>query len=592
MNAVHYRIIPSSPEAHIFEVTCTVNAPDPAGQILSLPAWIPGSYMIRDFSKNIVSINATTNGDKVAIDTIDKQTWRCAPCDATLVITCQIYAWDLSVRSAHLDTTHGYFNGTSMFLSVQGQEHLPCSVEILAPAGDRYRNWKVSTAMSLDGAQTHGFGQYCAQDYDELIDHPVEMGDFTLATFDVAGVPHDIAITGKHRADMDRLCRDLKIICEHHVALFGELPAMDRYVFQVMATGDGYGGLEHRASTSLLCSRYDLPLAGNDKVSEQYRSFLGLCSHEYFHTWNVKRIKPDVFIPYDLRDETYTHLMWMFEGITSYYDDLSLIRTKLIEADSYLELLAQNITRIQRGSGRLKQSVWDSSFYTWNKFYKQDENAPNAIVSYYGKGALLAMGLDLIIRKHSQQEKSLDDVMRYLWSEYGKKGIGVNEVSIEQEIIELTGVDLKDFFERYLRGIEELPLQKWLQEQGVDVEFRTPQSSQDKGGKKPDSADEKVNFGIRFTNKTEGVTLTHVLDNGAAQIAGMSAGDVVLAMDGIRVDAKTFDQRIAEYKTDDRVEITAFRRDELMSFTLAVIEPEADTCVLTIQSKIPEWLSD
>jgi len=590
MTDIHYNIVPSNPQAHIFTITCTVARPDPDGQVLSMPAWIPGSYMIRDFAKNIVTIQASSLGETLEMEKLDKHSWRCAPCDGPLSLVYDVYAWDLSVRTAHLDQTHAYFNGASVFLCVQGQEQDPCHVNILQPAGEVFKDWQVATAMSADGASLHGFGQYRAENYDELIDHPVEMGTFILATFTVAGVPHDIAITGRHQADMDRLCRDLKIICEQHVALFGELPKMQRYVFQVMAVGEGYGGLEHRASTSLLCSRNDLPRVGVEEITEEYRCFLGLCSHEYFHTWNIKRIKPAAFVPYDLNEESYTHLMWMFEGITSYYDDLALLRSGLINIESYLELVAQNITRILRTPGRNKQSVWDSSFYTWTKFYKQDENSPNAIISYYGKGALIAMGLDLLIRQQTGQSSSLDTVMRYLWTQYGRKGVGVPDNSIEKEIADLLELSLDDFFSRYLRGIEELPLEQWLKEVGIDYHVFAAASVQDKGGKLPEKFTEKISLGVRFTECAEGVQLSHVLDHGSAQQAGLSAGDILVAMNGLRIQYKTFEKRLDEYHPGDTMVMHVFRRDELMTFKVIAKPADKDTCALTLAGKVPAWL--
>jgi len=587
---IHYRIIPANPEAHLYEVQLTIKQPSAEGQQLSLPAWIPGSYMIRDFAKNIVTIKADCAGDNVQISKLDKQTWLCAQCDGVLTLTYTVYAWDLSVRSAHLDQTHAYFNGTSVFLAVSGQEDQACEVEILRPHGGNYQDWQVATSLKNTSAAMYDFGGYQADNYDELIDHPVEMGEFTLASFDVAGVLHDIAITGKHAADMDRLCADLKIICEHHVALFGELPEMDHYVFQVMVVGDGYGGLEHRASTSLLCSRDNLPRVNQKEVSEKYRAFLGLCSHEYFHTWNVKRIKPAVFIPYDLKKEQYTHLMWMFEGITSYYDDLSLVRTGLIAADSYLELLAQNITRLLRTSGHHKQTVWDSSFDTWTKFYQQDENAPNAIVSYYGKGALIALGLDLTIRKETHNKTSLDDVMRYLWSEYGKKGTGVPEQTIEDEISKHTSVDLSEFFDLMLRTTQDLPLQLWLEEAGIEFALYPAASSKDKGGKLPESSEAGSVLGVRLCANPLGAELTHVLDQGAAQNAGLSAGDIVIAIENLKVSAETIEEKVAVFNAGDSFKLHAFRRDELMEFQLQAVNAQPDSCALSLKDEIPDWL--
>lgn len=292
---VRYRIRPANPAAHRFDVECTVAASDPAGQRFSLPAWIPGSYLIRDFARHIVAIRAETGGKDVPLVKLDKHTWQAAALKpgTPLTVTCEVHAWDLSVRGAHLDETHAFFNGTSVFLRVVGQEEAPCLVDIQPPAGRTYRDWRVATALAPAHGETgaaaeHAFGLYRAANYDELIDHPVEMGTFTLARFTAAGVPHDIAISGRHDADLQR-------ICAWQIALFGEPAPMPHYTFLVSAVGDGYGGLEHRASTALLCSRNDLPYAGMKGISESYRNFLGLCCHEYFHTWNVKRIKPAAF---------------------------------------------------------------------------------------------------------------------------------------------------------------------------------------------------------------------------------------------------------------------------------------------------------
>src|SRR5581483_4613820 len=332
---------------------------------------------------------------------------------------------------AHLDTTHAFFNGPSVFLKVEGREDDPCEVEILPPKGARYRSWRVATAMRRKDAGPNGFGTYRADNYDELIDHPVEIGAFTLPAFRACGVPHGVALTGRHRADMDRLCRDLKVLCETQIRFFGEPAPMDRYLFLVTAVGEGYGGLEHRSSTALLCSRDDLPQKGVAEVTNGYRTFLGLASHEYFHTWNVKRIRPAAFSPYDLNRESYTTLLWAFEGITSYYDDLLLVRSGLITRDAYLELLGKAVTSVLRAPGRLKQTVEESSFDAWIKYYRQDENAPNAMVSYYVKGGLVALCLDLLIRSETQGRRSLDRVMRALWKRYGQKGVGIPEDGIE-----------------------------------------------------------------------------------------------------------------------------------------------------------------
>jgi predicted metalloprotease with PDZ domain len=584
--SIQYRIYPLHPEAHLFSVSCVINDPDPLGQRVSMPAWIPGSYMIRDFAKNVISLNAETNGQPLDVIKLDKSTWQCAPSDQPITLSYEIYAWDLSVRSAHLDQTHAYFNGTSVFLLVHGQEDKACQVEILPPQGNEYQTWRIATAMKSAGAEAYGFGFYQAANYDELVDHPVEMGNFSLATFEAGGIPHDIIITGQHRTDMDRLCADLQKICSTHIRMFGELPTIDRYVFLVMAVGEGYGGLEHRASTSLLCSRDDLPLPGVQQVTDNYRTFLGLCSHEYFHTWNVKRIKPAAFTPYDLSREIHTQQLWAFEGITSYYDDLALVRSGLIDQPSYLELLGQTITRVWRGAGRFKQSVADSSFDSWTKFYKQDEGAPNNIVSYYTKGSLIAMVLDQIIRQATKHQKSLDDLMRLLWHDYGKSGRGLGEKEIEDLASKLAGTNLNEFFAKYLYGFEDLPLAELLTPVGINFCLRPAQNVDDKGGKPAENATDKlvVTLGARIVADAAGACLSHVFDKGAAQAAGLAANDMIIALNGIKVNKESLEKTINTYSPGSKVRIHAFRRDELMEFNVQLFEAPHDTCYLQIDT--------
>ena len=587
---IRYRIFPKHPGAHLFEVTCTIATTDPEGQLVSLPTWIPGSYMIREFARNIVWLQASSAGKPVAVEKTDKQTWRCASCHGTLTLTYEVYAWDLSVRAAHLDETHGFFNGSSVFLMMHGRENDNVEVEILAPEGERYRAWRVATALPRAGAAPYGFGTYRAENYDELIDHPVEMGSFTLATFDACGVPHDIAITGRHRADMQRFAADLKTICEYQIRLFdpsGKAP-MDRYVFLVMALGEGYGGLEHRASTALVCARDDLPSAqdpnGQDTArSDKYRTFLGLASHEYFHTWNVKRIKPAAFVPYDLSRENYTRQLWAFEGITSYYDDLVLVRTGLITREQYLSLIAETITKVLRGSGRLKQSIADSSFDAWIKYYRQDENAPNAVVNYYAKGSLAGLALDLTVRLKTQGRRSLDEVMRVLWQRYGSQGIGVPEGGVEDIASEIAGTSLKDFFASAVHGTEDLPLKDLLARFGVEYSLRAAESAADGGGKPASkkNVQPRAVLGAKISANGE-ARLIHVYDGGAAQAAGLSAGDVVLAVDGLKVGGGNLDARIASYPVGTLLKLHAFRRDELMEFGVTLQTAPADTCHLTL----------
>jgi len=587
---IRYRIVPRHPEAHVFEVILTVDRPDPGGQTFTMPAWIPGSYMIREFARHVVRIAARCGRRAIALEKLDKHTWRAAPCDGPLRVTYEVYAWDLSVRGAHLDTTHAFFNGTCVFLRVEGQAEAPCTVEILPPSGSAHRRWRVATAMPSAGARRHGFGAYRARNYDELIDHPVEMGEFALAGFTARGVEHEVAITGRQSADLTRLARDLERMTAHHIDFFGGRAPMRYYVFLVMAVGDGYGGLEHRASTALICSRDDLPRAGVEKQDDRYRVFLGLASHEYFHTWNVKRIKPAAFSPYDLSRENYTRLLWAFEGMTSYYDDLALVRCGLLTPPQYLAALARTMTAVERGSGRAKQSVAESSFDAWVKYYRQDENAPNAIVSYYAKGALIALALDLTIRRATRGRKSLDDVMRALWQEYGKTGRGVGETDIEVLAERISGVRLERFFTSALYSCADLPLAALLRDFGIKVTLRAAQSASDRGGgmsEKREPSEPRAVLGARTEAFGPEVKLAQVFDGGCAQAAGLSAGDVLVAFDGIRVSSANFERLLERRKPGERMHVHAFRRDELIVRELRLLAAPVDTYGLEIDVHAP-----
>jgi predicted metalloprotease with PDZ domain len=577
---IHYAIRPLNPEAHTFAVSCTVADPDPAGQCFALPAWIPGSYLIRDFARHIVTIRAECGGKPRRLTKIDKHTWRAPSCPdgEALTVHCEIYAWDLSVRGAHLDRSHGFFNGTSVFLRVIGHEDAPCLVDIEAPPGPRYADWRIATALQpAHGeprcARMHGFGVYRAADYDELIDHPVEMGRFTLASFSACGIDHEIAISGPHAADIERITADLARICAWQIRFFGEPAPMSRYLFLVTAVGEGYGGLEHRASTALLCSRDDLPYPGMGKISEGYRKFLGLCSHEYFHTWNVKRIKPAEFTPYDLDRENFTTLLWFFEGFTSYYDDLALLRSGSIKLADWLEITAKTISSVQRGPGRRLQTLAESSFDAWSKFYRPDENTPNAVVSYYAKGALVALALDLTLRSKTAGRISLDDVMRALWQRHGQTGIGVGDETVRLIAEELSGLALKRFFAAAVHGTGELPLKTLLADFGLALAWENEKS--EKG----------ASLGAVTRGEGHEVRLATVYADGAAQNAGLAAGDLLIAIDDLRVTPETLARQLARRQPGDTVKVHAFRRDELICCDVCLAPPASDTARLTASDK-------
>lgn len=584
-NAHQYSILPKDPAAHLFEVTVLVASPDKAGQAFEFPAWIPGSYMIRDLARHVVAIRAESGGQEIELTKTGKSTWQAGACDGALNLVFEINAFDPSVRGAYLDMNHGFFDGACVFPAVSGQEHRTCQVNILPPATTIGADWRVATSMRPKDAGRYDFGQYVAEDYAELIDHPVEMGDIHIGEFDVCGIPHAIAVQGGMHFDMARVCHDLTTLCESQIAFLGAPNDLDRYLFLLAVRETGYGGLEHRWSSSLMCSRGDLPRRDVGTTSDEYRKFLGLCSHEYFHLWNVKRMKPERFTPYKLNKETHTGLLWVFEGITSYYDDLFLARSGLVSDASYLELLGKTITRVLRTRGRFRQTVEESSFDAWTKLYKQDANSSNTIISYYAKGSLIALALDMTIRHESQGRYSLDDVMRECWMQFGESGTGMPERGLESIARSTTGLELADFFDRYVRGVADLPLAGLLKTVGVNLHLRAATNSKDTGGK---PADDAINtwpwFGATLVSANGADRFAVVHAKSPAEKSGIAPGDEPVAIDGLRLTASNFDARLADHRAGDTVTVTVFRDHKLTRHRVRLGKPPEDTCYLALDS--------
>ena len=520
--AVHFRVSCADLHAHLFDVTLTIDAPA-ALQRLSLPVWIPGSYLVREFSKNLQGLQASQGRRKnVVLTQADKCSWlvECMP-GQPLALRYQVCAYDNSVRTAWLDSERGFFNGTSLCLRVEGQTDAPHALEIVGPAASEDQaRWSCATALLPVRIDKHGFGSYRAANYDELADSPVELGAFWSAEFEACGVPHRFVVAGAAASfDGDKLIADTKTICETEMRFWhgdkvgkrgGPKPPIDRYVFMLNAVDDGYGGLEHRHSTALICNRRDLPQRGAKKQAEGYTTLLGLISHEYFHTWNVKRMRPAEFARYDYERENYTQLLWFFEGFTSYYDDLLLRRAGLIDDASYLRLVNKTINQVQQTPGRLVQSVAQASFDAWIKYYRQDEQTPNGTVSYYTKGALVAMCFDLTLRHEGKG--TLDDVMRHLWA-HSTDGPGgpISEADIAAALEAVGGRSYAPELARWVHSTEELPLSQLLRAHGVATLEDPSQQAQV--------------LGLRVAETGGSVQVKVVLRGGAAEKAGFAAHD-------------------------------------------------------------------
>ena len=508
---VHYRIEAADPHARLFTVTLTVAHPQEQ-QELSLPVWIPGSYLVREFSKNLQRLSAQ-QGRRVPLVQLDKHRWR-ATCrtDRPLVLTYEVCAYDSSVRTAWLDASRGFFNGTSVCLRVHGQEDAPHALEVASTAATAH--WSVATGLTPQSIDKRGFGVYAASHYDELVDCPVEMGTFWSGQFTACGVAHRFVVAGAAPSfDGKRLLADTQKICETAIRFWhgkGK-PPIKNYLFMLNAVHDGYGGLEHRNSTALICGRRDLPRTGEARASDGYTTLLGLISHEYFHTWNVKRLRPAEFFRYDYSQENYTQLLWFFEGFTSYYDDLLLRRAGLIDDATYLKLLAKATNQVLQTPGRSVQTVAQASFDAWVKYYRQDENTPNATVSYYTKGSLVALCLDLTLRREGKT--TLDDVMRALWKRCA--GGPMTEADLRAELASLAGRSFDNELDQWVHSTAELPLAELLAAHGVALKPEQPQLAQ--------------RLGLRVT-ENHSVQLKTVLRGGPAEKAGMAAGDEWLGL--------------------------------------------------------------
>lgn len=591
---IHYHLSLSSIVGHLFNVSLHIENPDQYGQVLTLPAWIPGSYMIRDFAKNIVTMTAQNSvGQNINIQKHDKQTWQVDVVNSALTIKYQVYAFDLSVRGAYINDEIAFFNGTNMFLAVVGQTDQPCGLTLQKPDHPDLSHWKVATTMPTKMQESHLFGEYGAKHYDELIDHPVLLGKFDILPFSAAGVDFELILAGGHQSDVQRITKDLTKICQHHIEFFADTPPINRYQFITLLTDNAFGGLEHISSTALMYSRNDLPsLCNSEIMTDGYRVFLSLCSHEFFHTWHVKRIKPQELFGAELSKERYTEQLWIYEGFTSYYDDFSLLRCGLITETEYLKVVAQNLTRLIRNKGRFKQTITQSSFDAWTKFYKQDESAVNNIVSYYNKGAVLAMCLDLLIKSKSDGDYSLDDVMRHLWDQHGKLKIPT-QVDVVQHIIKTQlNLDLSDFFQSALYSIEELPFKELLEKFGVKCHFQPKENLDDKGGVKTDSVI-KIEFGAQIQAREIGIHIIQVTEHTAAYESGLQVGDVLIAIDNWAVSKETLMAQLNYLWIGQTVQLSVLRDKKLKQLPFVANQAPCDTIALEVTNKnlCNNWLN-
>ncbi len=562
---MHYTIDARDLNAHLFHITLTLPASDES-TLLKLPVWIPGSYMVREFSRHVVRISARAGKRDVGVEQVQKNAWRIAASRLERIVSYEVYAFDQSVRTAWLDAERGFFNGSSVFLYCDETRHQRHTVTMAKPTDPRCEKWQVSTTLTRDKTtQAMGFGTYHAANYDELIDKPVTLGVFQKLSFKAHGTPHEIVITGASAFDGKRLAADVQRICEAQIALFDpgtKRAPFKRYVFMLHTSGDGYGGLEHRDSTALIAKRADLPLSGMTDMSDGYLTLLGLFSHEYFHAWNVKRIKPARFEPYDLEQENLTRLLWWFEGVTSYYDDLMLHRAGLITEAQYFKLLSKTFTTVLSMPGRHVESVANASYNAWIKYYRADENTPNSSISYYQKGALVALALDALLR--GETTHSLDDLMRHLYARAMRGEPGMGEDELPALLHSALGVPLamaQSFADTHIHDTVDTDWRRILSAINMDL---LPVSA---------TSGDASALGGRLEAKDEGVQVLLTFSGGALQAAGLARGDLIVALDSEQCNRARWDSVRLKLRVSRAASVHYFRDGLLRQTSLIAGKP-------------------
>lgn len=545
---INYQVAMSNPQTHLFEVTLHLEGYSLSTLDLKMPVWTPGSYLVREYAKHLQDFSAKGANKALTWRKIGKNHWQIDTDNVSeITVSYRIFANELTVRTNHLDTTHGYFNGAALFFRIPELDKQPIHVTIETPQPQ----WQVTTALPPVEEQTNTF---VAPDFDTLVDSPFEIGSHQLHDFEVRGKQHQLAIWGKGNAEAGVMIEDIKKIIEVEAQMFGGLP-YERYLFILHLWAQSFGGLEHKNSCSLIYRRFGF----GDR--EKYERFMQLVAHEFFHLWNVKRIRPKELEVFDYDNENYTPSLWFCEGTTSYYDLIIPLRAGIYNVKSYLNNLSKEITRYETTPGRKVQPVSESSFDAWIKLYRQDANSPNSQISYYLKGEMISLLLDLLIRSRHNNQRSLDDVMVKLWQQFGQDEIGYTATELQQVIESVAGIDLTDFFQRYIHGKEDLPFNEYLEPFGLKLVADTP----------PEPF-----LGIKVTSENQQESIKFVEVDSPAQIAGIDAGDVLLAIDGIKVTANQLSERLKDYQPQDTIEVTVFHQDELRTYSVTLSEPRAN----------------
>ncbi len=542
-----------------------------------LAAWTPGSYRIRDYARNVLAVSARVGAEPLAVTQLDKQSWRCAPTGEPLSFSVELYAREDSVRGAYLDIDRGLFDGAGVYPRPDGYTERACRIELRPPEFES--DWSVATAMQPETVDARGWGWYRVSGYAELIDQPVGMGHFERLEFDAAGVPHQMAVFGAQHFDAQRLRSDLKTLCTRHIGQMQAAPH-DRYLFLLRVGAGGDGGLEHCHASTLAIGRDSLPRNGS--AGRSYRRLLGLCSHEYFHLWNVKRIRPLQFAQSNLLSEAYSEDLWAYEGVTSYFDDWTLRQAGLLSVEQYLQALGESLTRLMATPGRLRQSLAQASHDAWIRLYQPSEHTPNSTVSYYLKGSLIALALDLGLRR--QGAPDLLAVMRDLYQQYeAAAGAALPERALEATVVRLAGVSWRAFFERFVRTPAEPQWSELLAGMGLELHLRAAAGLDDLGG---EGARDRLRCDAGLRLLPGRLQIAHVLPDGPAEHAGLQPGDELLALDGLRLDRELLERELRERDPGTDLELHLFRDDVLRVFKLRLAAAAQTTCELRMAATV------
>ena len=547
---ISFTVSMPQPWTHLLEVEMRVQIPAslnvPNETDLVMPVWTPGSYLIREFERNVQDFAADANGRALDWSKINKDTWRVKTNSARQWrVTYRVYANELTVRTNELNSDHAFWNNAALLMYPDGRLNAPSTLRVVPPPG-----WKVATGLPPVAGQPNTFR---AENFDILYDSPFEVSNFKEIKFEVRGVPHRIVIDGEGNYDPQRMKADVQKIVEAETGMFGSIPYHD-YTFILHLRANTGGGLEHLNSTALGFRRF------NFATGRGWQSFYGLVAHEFFHLWNVKRIRPDALGPFDYTKENYTRNLWVAEGITDYYGNLMPRRAGLISDRDYLDGLARRIQSFQNTPGRLEMSAEDASFNSWIKEYRPDENSVNSQISYYDKGELLGLLLDLQIRQRTKNAKSLDDVMRYLYHEFYEKNRNYTPADFQKACELMAGASLEDFFAQYVRGLKELPYNAVLSAAGLSLNTS--------GATEMMLVPATSYLGTELDETNGIVTIKNVRAGSPAYEQGLNAKDQIIAFNGARVNKELFETLIAAKRPGDVVQVTLFRDDNLRTLDI------------------------